>query len=307
MNGSCLVPVEIRPVGPPLGGQHTNFISVRQKPDQDGGWGTLRQPKPLELPLLHPLQVRSKLGYEAVPASEFWCFELKGRSRLLVNRISTDRYANCVGVALLNRNNQRVAPLVQSASGRGVAVDVPAGFYKLVASLGIAELIKDLILEIEVTPLASALRANALTIGSGRGWLRDTPQLRAAAITVATGTAAPRRPLQQAAAASEVTGAAQLLSTQPRLSARATAAAGGSGRVHPQALHTLRAAVVVGPAGGSGRLAAVQWLAAPSEPWRARQQPLGGERGVAFNSAYVRFGRGVLEDQALLLELQQQL
>ncbi len=143
--------------------QQGNFITVRQKPDQDGGWGSLLNPKPLELSLFNAVRVRTRLGYEAVPASEFWEFSTPSSLLLRVDRVSADRYACHVGVALLDADNRRVAPLVQSASGRGTTVRIEAGQYKVVASLGMAVAIKDLVLEFN-TSVADSLTGVAAAL-----------------------------------------------------------------------------------------------------------------------------------------------
>jgi len=292
-------PRQLPQVHPGLGiraGQGGNFISVRQKPDQDGGWGTLRTPKRFELPLLTPHKLRSRLGFEAVPASEFWQFNLSGRVRLQVNRLSTDRYANSVGVALLDANNQRVAPLVQSASGRGEPVEVGPGTFKVVASLGIAENIKDLVFEFLATPVGGALKAKALTWTQGAGVLlgrgaQDGRWLRGAAVV---GPVSGHGRLDYASlhghtaiGAVQVIGQAQLLtSVHGRgVHGRGVAQGLGQARLTGWVIDELKGQAVLGPVVGQGRLAAVRWLDQPQLNWRARVTA----GVVELNRNYVHF------------------
>ena len=290
-------PRQLPQVRPGLAGlrQSGNFISVREKPDQDAGWGSLNHPKPLELPLLRPHRVRSHLGYEAVPATEVWQFKTAAAVTLQVNRISGDRYANSVAVALLNTNNQRVAPLVQSASGRGAAVEIAAGSYKVIAALGIAENVK-FELEFNLTPSAGALRGTApmTAKGSSRllqdsplaGWLRRRKLQLTAALLPAGGGLRPRPPaltLQPS----------QLLQRSP-LQARAGISACAKALLSGQLkLTALQPTPLTTTASAAGQLAVVRWLRQPGEKWRARTAADGA---CEFNSAYVNFN---LEPRAL--------
>jgi hypothetical protein len=290
-------PRQLPQVRPGIAGirQSGNFISVREKPDQDAGWGSLQRPKPLELPLLKPHRVRSHLGYEAVPATEVWQFTTAAAVTLQVNRISGDRYANSVAVALLNTYNQRVAPLVQSASGRGAAVEIKAGSYKVIAALGIAENVK-FELEFNLTPSAGALRGQAAATAQAvatplqrtplAGWLRRRRLQLSAALLPAGGGLRPRPPaltlqpsqlLQHSLLQSQaaVTACAKaLLSSQLKLAA-------------------LQPAPLTATVSAAGQLAAVRWLRQPGEKWRAR---IAADGACEFNSAYVNFN---LEPRAL--------
>jgi hypothetical protein len=269
-------------------GQRGNAISVRQKPDQDAGWGTLRQPKRFELPLLSPHRIKSRLGYEAVPASEFWQFTVTGPVRLQVNRISKDRYANSVGVALLDENNQRVAPLVQSASGRGTPVEIQAGTYKVVASLGLAENLKDLVFEFLALPSGGRIRgAGDLLLGGG-GMLTHR-QLSGVGLMLPLEASARRLASRQlqAAGTAVVIGTAALQDPRRALQGAASMAISAQGVLHTAVGQQMEGEVML-QVRGRGRLAAVQWLDEPQNAWRAREAA-----GVLqLNRAYVRFSGG---------------
>lgn len=282
-------------------GQRGNAISVRQKPDQDAGWGTLQRPKRFELPLLTPHRIKSRLGYEAVPASEFWQFSISGPVRLQVNRLSKDRYANSVGVALLDQHNRRVAPLVQSASGRGAPVDIPAGTYKVVAALGIAENLRDLVFEFLALPIGARLQALGVFQLGGQA-AASSRALQGLGVT--TPLSAGGRPLayrqsqaiglagrQLQAIGLAATSAAGVLSrASSSLQGVMAAAVTGRGMVRSAQPLALQA---VGQArsGGRGRLASVRWLDEPQHNWRARRD--GGV--LELNRAYVRPAAGATE------------
>ena len=270
--------------------QQGNFISVRQKPDQDAGWGTLLNPKRFELPLLTPHQIKSHLGYEAVPSSEFWQFSLSGRVRLQVNRLSADRYANSVGVALLDQANRRVAPLVQSASGRGEPVEIGPGTYKVVASLGIAENIKDLVFEFLATPTGGSLRgaASASVRGTARPLAAGQHQLQGAGLLLTSAAGMIR--------ASQLGG---LLPPERALSAVAHATAAGTGQLRAEAVAPLQGICGQDRPVSTGRLCAVRWLKDPDGNWRARAA--GG--AVELNRSYVHFAADLMAQQQLLEQL----
>jgi hypothetical protein len=269
-------------------GQRGNAISVRQKPDQDAGWGTLRQPKRFELPLLSPHRIKSRLGYEAVPASEFWQFTVTGPVRLQVNRISKDRYANSVGVALLDESNRRVAPLVQSASGRGTPVEIPAGTYKVVASLGLAENLKDLVFEFLALPSGARLKAQGVMAVHGqatasRHGLNGTG-LMTPLMASTKGLAAHQL---QAVGLASAPSPAVLSSRRHGLQGSAAAAFQGQGVLRAPQLQPLQGGARLAMS-GRGRMATVQWRDEPQNAWRVRQV---GEV-LELNRAYVRFSSG---------------
>jgi hypothetical protein len=280
--------------------QRGNFISVRQKPDQDGGWGTLLNPKRFELPLLTPHRLKSRLGYEAVPASEFWQFSVSGRVRLQVNRLSADRYASSVGLALLDQNNRRVAPLVQSASGRGEAVEIGPGTYKVVASLGIAENLKDLVFEFSATPIGGRLLAAAAAALQGSGQLLGggRHQLSGSAALSGAGFGVLRRPQLQGATAAVVAGAGRLGGGGSLLQGRGVISAASSALLRGGAVAALRGSgALQGTAAAQPR--AVRWLADPDGNWRAR---VVGDV-VELNRSYVRFAVDAATQQQLLAQL----
>lgn len=293
----------VPPPFPPLAlRERGNFISVRQKPDQDAGWGTLSNPKRFELPLLTPHLLRSTLGFEAEPASEFWQFSINARVRLQVNRISEDRYASCVGVALLDQNNRRVAPLVQSAGGRGEPVEIGPGLYKVCASLGIAERLKELRLEFIATPVGGALQGMVTTTAGGLGvMLRSGAGVRGGAMATASGAAALQQPagLLHGRGIAVAGGAA----VPGRRSAvlRAEGGGGASGAAvltpcQPEPLQGSGSAT----AGGAVRWRTVRWRDEPQSNWRARQV---GDV-VEFNRSYVLFNRDPISQRALLQQLE---
>lgn len=294
--------------------QRGNAISVRQKPDQDGGWGTLHRPKALNLPLLGSARVRTRLGYEAEASTEVWAFTARTDLRLQVTRHSEDRYANCVAVALVDGGNRRVAPLVATASGVGEAATVPPGYYKLVVSLGVAEQVQ-VELELSASP-ARTLQAAALLTAGGLGALLTPPMLVGRALITARGLAALlQRRLLSASAAVSVGGRGELLEQQ--LLGSAAIVAGGAAVMYVGSIATLigRASGSVVPEvfvpgvfvpgvfaveatggtrdSGRARLSAVRVLKQPDAPWRARRS--GGT--LELNGAYFR-----LDDPAVARE-----
>jgi hypothetical protein len=279
--------------------QRGNFISVRQKPDQDGGWGTLLNPKRLELPLLSPHRIKSRLGFEAVPSSEFWQFTVPGKVRLQVNRLSKDRYASSVGVALLDQGNRRVAPLVQSASGRGAPVEIEAGTYKVVASLGIAENLKDLVFEFFASPVGASLQSCVALQLQGIGRLIGTATgLRGQAVVTAVLTGDLRlsnRRHPQGQGLMAVQGNGQLGGALRSLQGTAALQASSSAQLLVRRVARLRGkSVTAMPALGS--LAAVRWLQEPQQPWRARIQG----SVLELNAAYIRFSGSSDSQRAVL-------
>jgi hypothetical protein len=283
--------------------QRNNYISIRQKPDQDAGWGTLRQPKRFELPFLTPHRIKSHLGFEAVPSSEFWQFSTTGKIQLQVNRISADRYANSVGLALLDGNNKRVAPLVQSASGRGKPVLIPPGTYKVVASLGIAANLKDLVFEFFAAPIGARLKAvlwarfpaTGRLSGSGHGLHGQG----IAQLLAASGQLHAFRGRHLKGAGQAIASATARL--RRSLAGEASATLSGNLRLTATALKPLQA---TGFSAGTGhaRIQGVRWLDEPMNPWRARRVGDIAE----LNRPYVRF-IGTTQAQAELLRSLQHL
>lgn len=154
--------------------QARNGISVREKPVIDRFHGTLVNPKPLELPVQGGvIEFTTRLGYESLSASDFWWISVPRKSHLRVDRISDDIYAVHVGVALLDGNNRRVAPLVQSASGKGEVVTVERGEYKIVAALGMPVALKPLTLQLEVIAVAASIQGLGVASVIGFASLRN--------------------------------------------------------------------------------------------------------------------------------------
>jgi hypothetical protein len=114
-------------------------LSVREPPRKTGDHGTLLKPNPVGLEVDGLTRLRTRLGYEAIPSSDFWCFTVNRDTELRVDRVSDDIYAVHVGVALIDQHNMRVAPLVQTQDGHGDWVRIKPGYYKIVASLGMPE------------------------------------------------------------------------------------------------------------------------------------------------------------------------
>lgn len=271
--------------------QFGNYISVRQKPDQDGGWGTLRKPKDFQVSFLEPLRLKSRLGYEAVPASEFWRFRVDTAVSLQVDRISDDRYSNHVGVALLDGNQRRVAPLVQSASGYGDVVNIPAGTYIIVASLGVPVSIRELALQVTAVPAAAALQMVAvLASGWGGGLMLAAGSpggLLAFAGAMAFGEVGGDAALLQMAEPSPqiMTAGSAILVEAPQLCSDSVGGVTALGAVHDGSAQFLDAMGRVGPFVGSASLAPVVWIHAPYESWQCRH--VSGV--VELNSEYVSF------------------
>jgi hypothetical protein len=294
--------------------QQGNFITVRQKPDQDGGWGSLLNPKPLELSLFNAVRVRTRLGYEAVPASEFWEFSTPSSLLLRVDRVSADRYACHVGVALLDADNRRVAPLVQSASGRGTTVRIEAGQYKVVASLGMAVAIKDLVLEFN-TSVADSLTGVAAATVEGTAHLMTPEQARdvflhGESVVVADGEAMlsvsspDKRLVGEALVVADSTG--RVLSGMRGMKAQATVIVTGQTvirsyfAVQVKHLKGKSASAIT----GTLKTRQVLWVEEPDGAWRARVSATGA---VELNRPYVSFAVDEVSLAALLARLQQEL
>jgi hypothetical protein len=151
-------------------------------------WGTLLYPRPLELNLslaqtssgpdqgepgwpFATTVLRTTLGFEAMPSTDFWLFKLERETRLRAERISQDPYAVHVAVALINAfTNRRVESLVHSQDGIGPEVLLPPGTYKLVVALGLPEVISKI--EIRLHAQVEQIRMTALAHGRGTATLR---------------------------------------------------------------------------------------------------------------------------------------
>ena len=264
-------PRRLPPPYPPLAlRQRGNAISVRQKPDQDAGWGTLNRPKRFELPLLQPHSLYTRLGYEAEPSSEVWQFTATAAVTLQVNRISSDRYANSVAVALLDGANRRVAPLVESALGVGQPVRLEAGVYKLVAALGLPEQV-NVELQLNAAPAHGLVGLLPMQLKGMGALLQQQPQRRLHGLAQAMVSGTGR--LASAAGFLKANAPLQLQATgllrQPQLQGSAAVNLQASGALHPGAVASL--------AGSSQQQAAatlqirpVVWLDEPLNFWRAR-------------------------------------
>lgn len=267
--------------------QAGNYISIRQAPNQDAGWGTLAAPKHLELPLLPPYRrIACRLGYEAVPSTEVFSFDAHGPRTIRVSRITEDRYGVHVGVALLDADNRRVASLVDTADGVGASHEIPPGRYKIIASLGVAVEVRFELL-IELSPgvvLTSTVRSAASGSGAlaAAGGLQTTDGTAAADAGWASGRLAPTGlgagdPGLAGDAAGRAAIAPPLRIAPPERSVGdallSADAALVSLKTHPEgssgAVSTLHQAVVVD---------------LPHDPRRVFQQP--GE-GVSLNAAYL--------------------
>lgn len=270
------------PPFPPLAlRQQGNYISVRERPGPFGERGTLNRPTPIEIPRLGQQRLHTRLGYEAIPSTEVWAFDAPWPLQLQVNRLSQDRAANCVAVALLDGGNRHVAPLVNTARGVGLPVAVPAGTYRIIASLGIAEEVT-VELEVNAAPpvglvgramaeigglaslLAGARRALS-GVGSaaagGRGRIVDDSRALHGGVLIGVGgTAALQSSGLKGVARQEVTTV---------------------GQIRDQSLAVLAGAAFVS-AGGHGLIREVIWRNEPANSWRARRS---GE-ALELNRAY---------------------
>lgn len=273
------------PPFPPLAvRERGNYISVRERPDPHGGRGTLNRPKPIEVPRLGKQVLHTRLGYEACPSSEVWSFEVPFAVQLQVNRLSEDRAANCVAVALLDAANRHVAPLVATARGFGHPVTVPAGEYRIIASLGIPE---EVAVDIEVNTAPPISLAGAL-VGrlGGQGILLSTT----------------RRALT-GRAMTTLRGEGRLAVHGVSLQGVAAASAGGAGALQAEGLAGLSQTSLLGrgslsekvPARLLGRAAAtldgralllpVIWRDDPETFWRARRSGATLELNRAYFSS----------------------
>lgn len=274
-----------------------NYISVRQKPDQTGGWGTLNRPKQFEMPWLGRHSLHTSLGYEAMPSSEVWAFATPRGLQLQVTRRSDDAMANCVAVALLDDNNRHVAPLVATAGGVGEPVTVPAGEYRIIASLGVAEMVQ-IELEVNAQP-ALALQGRGAVRTVARLLSRSIGQRRFSARSLATahgrGITALAEQLLAGQGGVRVGGTGWLASH--RLQGMAEMALQAVGQLTGDSGVPLVGTAPVG-AGGALTIRAVVWRDEPDDLWRVRL--VGGV--IEVNRAY--FGADVaLQRQQLAAAL----
>lgn len=159
-------------------------LSVREYPNPEPMfWGTLLEPRPLELNFSESLTssgpddggrgwpfattvVRTTLGFEAMPSSDFWLFKLERETFLRVERITDDPYGVHVAVALVDGiTNRRVVSLVHSQDGVGPEVLLQKGTYKLVAALGLPEVLCKIELRLHAT--TKRIRMQGLAVGRG--------------------------------------------------------------------------------------------------------------------------------------------
>lgn len=273
--------------------QQRNFISVREKPLANRGVGTLLHPKPIELPQTgKPQTFEVSLGYEAVPSTDVWQITVQRRSQLQLNRINNDPYVVHVAAALVDHNNRRVAPLVQSASGVGAVVDVEPGRYKIVISLGMPVMLKPVPFELFCTATSAGLRAvGQLKVLAQVAFRRKHLQALGLAWVSGQATLLSRTLRGQGLLRLEVGGLSRLSSNQRRpthaigvtqVSASAVLSAHTGGRL-------------VAPGGnagiwGRGRLAAVRWVSEPLD----RRRAWFDHGVVVLNRAYVSLNQDPL-------------
>lgn len=271
--------------------QAANYISVRQRPSQDGGWGTLRQPKQFELGFAAPQNLSSRLGYEAVPATEFWQFRVKTSVRLKVDRISQDRYACHVGVALLDSGHRRVAALVQSASGDGASVNIAPGSYIIAASLGMPVLIRELTFRVSAVPIAATMATTAmLGVGNTEGALLSAEESGAAQAFAGFGVDVVIAAEGSFLTVDEETPHVAFfgmgeMGFGEQLCGENAAELSCLGSLHEGSVQQLHGVSQTGAFSSAGSLAAVEWLDRPLEAWHCRL----AAGVVELNSAYVSF------------------
>lgn len=270
------------PPFPPLAvRERGNYISVREKADPQGGRGTLNRPKVVEMPRLGQQRLQTRLGYEATPSSEVWAFHAPYAMQLQVNRLSEDRAANCVAVALLDGDNRHVAPLVSTARGVGLPVTIPPGDYRIIASLGIPE---EVVVEIEVNAAPPVgLHSRLVVQAGGRGVLLSTTRrsLRALSTVVAGGRGRLVIGGRSLAATAVVAVGGRLALRQPLLTGRADQGLVGSGTLTAAEVSAVQGRAA-SAAGGRALLRPVVWRNEPQAFWRARRSGA----VLEFNRAY---------------------
>lgn len=266
--------------------QGRNFITVREKPVIDQFHGTLVNPKPIELPEHGGVaEVSTELGYEAVPSTDVWLIRIPRLSHLRVDRLCDDRYAVHVGAALIDMNNKRVAPLVQSASGRGELVTVEPGTYKIVASLGMPVRLPAITFRLDVVQVSASIQALGLITLQGIAKLRQQHLVALGLIDLSgTGTMNSRSLKGDGVISLEFTGSSRLQQYRLYTKAIGVAQVVASGIV--SAYNT--AQMVVPGASllieGTGRLAAIVWVNDPTDRRRAWMDTNGQ---VVLNRPYV--------------------
>lgn len=287
------------PPFPPLAvRERGNYISVRERPDSQGGRGTLNRPKPIEMPRLGQQVLHTRLGYEATPSTEVWAFHAPFPLQLQVTRRSEDRAANCVAVALLDEGNRRVAPLVATARGVGLPVTVPAGSYRIIAALGIPEEVT-VELEVNVAPpvgLAGSLLARLAGAGSLISTTRRSLSGSARAVIAGGGRVAIRglalNGVAQAAAGGRLLVRTELLAG---VASQGLTASGGLGDFQP----AFMAGQTSLAAGGQALLRPVVWRNDPESFWRARRSGETLELNRAYLSTDPALQRQQLEEAGL--------
>lgn len=131
-------------------------------------YGTMVDPVPWEIPVggaLLPRQseVSFLLSYDTLPSSTVYEFTLNRNAVLRIDRISDDRYASAVGVALYDTQRRRIGTLVSSADGTGETYELPAGTYRVIASNHLPETVP-ITLRAQASLQVATLRGSAGTV-----------------------------------------------------------------------------------------------------------------------------------------------
>lgn len=110
-------------------------------------YGTLQEPLPWDVTvggaagLVGQSEVSFLLSYDTLPSTNVFSVTLKRRVQFRIDRVSEDRLASNVGVALLDSQRQRIGTLVSSYDGKGETYELKPGTYLIVASNFIPETI----------------------------------------------------------------------------------------------------------------------------------------------------------------------
>ncbi len=124
--------------------------------------GTMLNPRWVELDFKRlnapPARLAMQLGYERIPSTQVYGFKALQPFELQINRLASDPYVVHVQVTVSRIGERPSCYAVTSASGRGERVVLPAGEYRIVCALGVAEQV-NLELDVFTSPVFTYMRS----------------------------------------------------------------------------------------------------------------------------------------------------
>jgi hypothetical protein len=124
--------------------------------------GTMLNPRWVELDFKRlnapPARLAMQLGYERIPSTQVYGFKALQSFELQINRLAGDPYVVHVQVTVSRIGERPSCYAVTSASGRGERVVLPAGEYRIVCALGVAEQV-NLELDVLTSPVFTYTRS----------------------------------------------------------------------------------------------------------------------------------------------------